>query len=166
MNAAQLFLLGRKLMRIAEEVLPQGKVTTSLRLVVIDIAYHPDSSITEITERTAFPQSLVSMTVAKLRDLGLVETAPDPADRRRTLVRTTPRMVQRGEQRGSSPIEAVLAKHLGPEHDDELAEVLAALEVLARLLTPEVTPAGTPSPTGGREESLSGRPAPLTAASR
>lgn len=162
----QLFLLGRRLMQIAEEVLPQGKVTTSLRLVVIDVAYHPDSSISEITERTKFPQSLVSTTVAKLRDLGVVKTAPDPADHRRTLVRATARLMQRGEQRGGSPIEGVLATQLGPEHEDQVGEALAALDLLSHLLTPEVTPAGAPSPTGGHEESRSDHPSPVSAAGR
>lgn len=138
----QLFLLGRRLMLIAETGLPRGKVAASLRLVLIDIAYHPGSSISEITERTGFPQSLVSISVAKLRDLGIVETGPDPADRRRTLVRPTARMGERARTRGSSPIEAAIAEQLGPEHQDQLGEVLGALDVLARVLTPEVTADG------------------------
>ena len=76
-------------MQIAESVLPQQKAATSLRFVALDVGYHPDSSISEITERTGLPQSLVSMSVAKLRDLGVVQTEPDPADRRRTLVHPT-----------------------------------------------------------------------------
>lgn len=138
----QLFLLGRRLMQIAETGLPRGKVAASLRLVLIDIAYHPGSSISEITERTGFPQSLVSMSVAKLRELGIVHTEPDPADRRRTLVRPTPRMGERARERGSSPIEAAIANQLGPEHEDQLGEVLTALDVLAGVLTPEVTTDG------------------------
>jgi DNA-binding MarR family transcriptional regulator len=162
----QLFLLGRKLMQIAEELLPQDKIATSLRLVVIDVAYHPDSSISEITERTKFPQSLVSMSVAKLRDLGVVETAPDPADHRRTLVRATERMRARAQERAGSPIEGVLATQLGHEHQDQVGEALAALDVLARLLTPEVTEEGVSAATGDRAESLSDRPSQVTAAGR
>src|SRR5271155_3375243 len=90
MNPMSLYLLGRKLMQIAEGMLPTGRKLTSARLVFVDVAYHPNSSISEITERTGFPQSLVSTAVAKLRDLGLLATDPDPVDRRRTLVRTTP----------------------------------------------------------------------------
>ena len=145
----QLFLLGRRLMQIAETALPQGKVAASLRLVLIDIAYHPGSSISEITERTGFPQSLVSMSVAKLRDLGIVATEPDPADRRRTLARPTSRMEERGRQRGSAPIEAAIARQLEPEHEDRVDEALAALDVLARLLTPEVTAEGIRSAGDG-----------------
>lgn len=135
----ELFLLGRRLMQIAEQALPQGKAATSLRLVLIDVAYHPGSSISEITERTGFPQSLVSLSVAKLRDIGVVETAPDPADRRRTLVHTTERMRERAQERAGSSIETAIVNHLGPDNEDQVDEALAALDVLGRLLTPEVT---------------------------
>jgi DNA-binding MarR family transcriptional regulator len=162
----QLFLLGRRLMQIAEELLPQGKVTTSLRLVVIDVAYHPDSSISEITQRTKFPQSLVSMTVAKLRELGVVQTAPDPADHRRTLVRATEQMKARGQERGGSPIEGVLAKQLGHEHEDEVGEALAALDLLGRLLTPEVTAEGVSSAIKDPDESPAHRPSRTVATAR
>lgn len=162
----QLFLLGRRLMQIAEELLPQAKVATSLRLVAIDVAYHPDSSISEITERTKFPQSLVSMTVAKLRDLDVVQTAPDPADHRRTLVRATGQMRARAQERGGSPIESVLVKQLGPEHEAQAGAALAALDVLARLLTPEVTAEGVSSATEDYDESPSHRPSQTVATGR
>jgi len=133
-----LFLLGRKLMQVAESALPRGGAATSVRLVVIDVAYHPNSSISEITERTGFPQSLVSAAVARLREFGVLETGPDPSDRRRTLVRTTPALREIGQQAGQFSLEAVLASWLTPEQQGELAEAVAALELLARLLTPEV----------------------------
>jgi DNA-binding MarR family transcriptional regulator len=133
-----LFLLGRKLMQVAESALPRGGAATSVRLVVIDVAYHPNSSISEITERTGFPQSLVSAAVARLREFGVLETGPDPSDRRRTLVRTTPALREIGQQAGQFSIEAVLASWLTPEQQGELPEAVAALDLLARLLTPEV----------------------------
>lgn len=138
----ELFLLGRRLMQVAERALPQGKTTASLRLVLIDVAYHPGSSISEITERTGFPQSLVSLSVAKLRDIGMVETAPDPVDRRRTLVHTTERMIEQAQRRGGSRIDGAIIDQLGPEHEDQAGEALAALDLLARLLTPEVQTGG------------------------
>src|ERR1700733_15371015 len=90
MNPMSLFLLGRKLMQIANGALPQGKTAPSVRLIFVDVAYHPNSSITEITERTGFPQSLVSTAVARLREMGFLASGPDPVDRRRTLLSTTP----------------------------------------------------------------------------
>jgi DNA-binding MarR family transcriptional regulator len=137
-NATELFLLGRKLMQIAEGSLPQGKIATSVRLVLADVAYHPNSSISEITERTGFPQSLVSTAVAKLRALGVVESERDPGDGRRTLVRATPQMGKRAERVGATSIDAALAEVAG-EHRDRVPETIAALELLAGLLTPELS---------------------------
>lgn len=148
-----LFLLGRKLMQVAETALPQGKAATSVRLVLIDVAYHPNSSISEITERSGFPQSLVSAAVARLRELGVLESEPDPSDRRRTLVRTTPALRVIGQSARQVPIDAVLAKELTPEQQDRGPEAIAALDVLARLLTPEVF---ADDETGSRRPGLAG----------
>ena len=70
MNAVELYLLGRKLMKIAEEALPKpttGGPPTSVRMILIHVAEHPDSSVGEIASRTGFPQSHVSASVARLR---------------------------------------------------------------------------------------------------
>jgi DNA-binding MarR family transcriptional regulator len=138
MNPMSLFLLGRKLMQIAEGALPKGQTAKSGRLVFVDVAYHPDSSISEITERTGFPQSLVSTAVARLRDIGLLESGPDPLDRRRTLVRTTPGLNAVQERLGRVSIDDLVARELGEEDQGELTDAIAALELLSRLLTPEV----------------------------
>ncbi len=133
-----MYLLGRKLMQVAEDALPQGRAATSVRLVLIDAVYHPNSSITEITERTGFTQSVVSDAVARLRNVGVLESEPDPADRRRAVVRATPALREIGRSAAEFPADAALAKALAAEHQDHVGEALAALEVLARLLTPEV----------------------------
>jgi DNA-binding MarR family transcriptional regulator len=138
MNPISLYLLGRRLMQIAEGMLPTGRKVTSARLVYVDVAYHPNSSITEITERTGFPQSLVSTAVARLRDIGLLETEADPLDRRRTLVRPAPTVNDVEVRLSQVSIDDVVAKGLAPEHEEELPDVLAALDLLSRLLTPEV----------------------------
>jgi len=134
-----LFLLGRKLMQIAEQALPEGPAT-SVRLIFADVAYHPDSSITEITERTGFPQSLVSTAVAKLREAGFLESGPDPLDRRRTLVRTTPALNSVAEGLTPMSVDDILAKELALDDQEQVPDALAALGLLARLLTPEVFP--------------------------
>ena|ERR1700722_3189558 len=145
-----LYLLGRKLMQIAEGMLPTGRKVTSARLVFVDVAYHPNSSITEITERTGFTQSLVSMAVATLRERGLLETEPDPLDRRRTLVRTTPAINAVEVRLSHVSIDEVLAKELGPGHEEDLAQVMAALDLLSRLFTPEAAPDEAAPPTSER----------------
>jgi DNA-binding MarR family transcriptional regulator len=149
-----LFLLGRKLMQIAEGALPKGPAT-SVRLVFADVAYHPNSSITEITERTGFPQSLVSAAVAKLRAAGFLESGPDPLDRRRTLVRTTPTLNSMAEDTAPMSIDGILAKKLALEDQSRVPDALAALDLLARLLTPEVfaDDAGTSEPASSPSNS-------------
>lgn len=134
MNAAELFLLGRKLMRLAEDALPQSETGTTVRLVLMDVAYNPGSSISEITERTGFLQSHVSGSIAKLRDLGVIATEVDPTDRRRTLVRITELAKERGRRAKTAPIAEVLAPAL---EDADVDEVLDALELLARRLMPK-----------------------------
>jgi DNA-binding MarR family transcriptional regulator len=124
-------------MRIAEGVLPKGHATTSVRLVLIDVAYHPNTSISEITERTGFPQSLVSTAVIKLREVGVLESGPDPLDRRRTLVRTTSALETTAEPLSSVSIGDALAEELAAEDKDQVTEAVAALDLLARLLIPE-----------------------------
>jgi DNA-binding MarR family transcriptional regulator len=145
-----LYLLGRKLMQIAESSLPTGRRVTSTRLVFVDVAYHPGSSITEITDRTGFPQSLVSTAVAKLREIGLLQTEPDPLDRRRTLVRRTPALNQVEGRLTQVSIDGVVAKELTPEHEEELTEVMAALDLLSRVLTPEVLAQDAETPRKAR----------------
>jgi DNA-binding MarR family transcriptional regulator len=146
-----LYLLGRKLMQIAEGMLPTGRKVTSARLVFVDVAYHPNSSITEITERTGFPQSLVSTAVARLREIGLLQTEPDPLDRRRTLVRTTPTTNDVEVRLSQVSIDDVLAKELAPEHEAELSNVIASLDLLSRLLTPEALASGPDTPESVRK---------------
>jgi DNA-binding MarR family transcriptional regulator len=142
-NPMSLYLLGRKLMQIAESALPGGKTTSSGRVVFVDVAYHPDSSITEITDRTGFPQSLVSTAVARLREVGLLESAPDPLDRRRTLVRTTPALKEVQGRFGTVSIDDILAGELAAEDRGGLTDVIAALDLLTRLLVPEALAEGT-----------------------
>jgi len=149
-NAVELYLLGRRLMKIAEEALPKlptGGPPTSVRMILIDIAEHPDSSVGEIASRTGFPQSHVSASIARLRELGALVTAIDPSDRRRTLTRLAPGIRQRS-QRAEVPVESVLAAALGPSGTSELEEVIEALDGLAARLMPasgrrNTEPAGT-----------------------
>ncbi|WP_327364735.1 MarR family transcriptional regulator [Streptomyces sp. NBC_01296] len=148
MDGIELFLLGRALMKLGEEALPEppggsGQYAGSTRSVVIvagDIAAHPDTTVGETAQRTGLPQSQVSTAVARLREAGSVRTAPDPADRRRTLVRpatTVSDRVAAVRAAGSSKVEEALAKALGSTAAARLPEVTEALELLARHLVRE-----------------------------
>jgi DNA-binding MarR family transcriptional regulator len=137
-NAVELYLLGRKLMKIAEEALPRpatGGPPTSVRMILVDIAEHPDSSVGEIASRTGFPQSHVSASVARLRDLGALVTSIDPRDRRRTLTRLARGIGQRA-RRAAVPVDAALAAALSDPDPTELEAVIEALDTLAVRLSP------------------------------
>ncbi len=140
MNGLELFLLGRKLMKLGEEAIPPSgfhQMAASIRSVMIDVFTHPGASISDITERTGFPQSHVSASVAKLRDLGALVTEADTADRRRTLVYPAPGIIHRGMQHASTPINETIAKALGAADQAQVVQVVAALELLAKLLSPQ-----------------------------
>ncbi len=138
MNGLELFLLGHKLIRIGQEAIPRSefhRLTNSARTILVDVFEHPGSSIREVTERTGFPQSLVSSSVARFREDGLMVTETDPADRRRTLVRPAPGVPEEGRRNAeSTTVDGVLAEALGVEAAD-IADLVATLESLARRLT-------------------------------
>ncbi|MFC4588364.1 MarR family transcriptional regulator [Sphaerisporangium corydalis] len=138
MNGLELFLLGHKLIKIGQDAIPRSGFHTlpvSARTILVDVFEHSVSSIGEITSRTGFPQSLVSAAVAKFRDGGVMVTEPDPADRRRTLVRPAPGMREQGQRRADMvTVDDTLAKALGVE-PEEVAQIVATLESLARRLS-------------------------------
>jgi DNA-binding MarR family transcriptional regulator len=146
MNGVELFLLGRTLMKIGEEAIPSppdsGKRRSgSTRLVLIvlsDIVGHPDSAIGEIADRTGLPQSQVSAAVARLKEAGSLETRPDPADRRRLLVRQARHTSHRVAQVHATSIDAALAAALGTDDPRQVSEVTVMLHTLAQRLPPQV----------------------------
>jgi len=140
-NGVELLLLGRTLMKIGEEAVPvpEGRSATGVRTVVVvmsDIYEHPGSAVGEIAARTGLPQSQVSAAVARLREAGSIVTETDPADRRRLLARRAPEISARRAEVAAAPIDDALARALGTDDPQELAEVQTALDVLARRLTP------------------------------
>jgi DNA-binding MarR family transcriptional regulator len=143
-NGVELFLLGRTLMKIGEEALPSppedgkrrsGSARTVL-IVLSDIVSHPGSAIGEIAERTGLPQSQVSTAVARLREAGSIDAQPDPADRRRVLVRQARRTSPRVAQVRKSTIDAALGTALGTADPRRIAEVTGLLRELAERLMP------------------------------
>ncbi|MEU5696559.1 MarR family transcriptional regulator [Actinosynnema sp. NPDC020468] len=130
MNGVELFLLGRALTRIGERAMPDaGRRGTRVVLVVLaDVVEHPDSAIGEIAERTGLPQSQVSTAVARLREAGSVATAPDPADRRRMLVRQADVVSERVARVRATRVDDAVADALGsPERVPEVVDLLERL---------------------------------------
>jgi len=142
MDGVELFLLGRTLMKIGEEALPTAGLGGGHRPVLVvtsDIVAHPDSTVGEIARRTGLPQSAVSTAVARLEEAGSITTATDPRDRRRTVIRPAERISARVAQIRASTIDAAVAAALPTADPAAAAEVLQALDVLARHLRPRGT---------------------------
>jgi DNA-binding MarR family transcriptional regulator len=136
-DALDLILLGRQLTRIGEHALrggSQSEMTNGRALVLRDVFANPDASVSAITARTGLPQSYVSESLAALRDRGILETTPDPQDRRRTLAAVTTAHRRRVAKRASVPVDMTVSKELGQER----AHIaLPLLERIAELLSDE-----------------------------
>jgi DNA-binding MarR family transcriptional regulator len=134
-DALDLILLGRQLTRIGEHALRGGsgaEMTNGRALVLRDVFANPDTSISAITARTGLPQSYVSESIAALRERGILDTAPDPQDRRRTLATVTAAHRRRVARRASIAVDRTLANDIG----EERARVaLPLLTRIAELLT-------------------------------
>lgn len=144
MDAASLHLLARRLRAVAFAATGNTgprRFAPSDYAVIEDVAVYPESSIREITDRTAIVQSLVSRIVARYRDEGLLVTAPDPADGRRVLVSVDPAtMVEVFRTRGRAPIETALIAEmprLSPERQRRIVELLDELADLVGAAGPE-----------------------------
>lgn len=137
MDALDLFQLGRWLTRLGEEAMrPLGGSPSrpGRRLVLMDALAFPDSSVGEIATRTGLPQSYVSGMVAKLCDLGILETRADPADRRRTLVKGSGSKPNAVVGFGAVPVDGQLVEAFGDSPPGSAAELVSALgEIAARL---------------------------------
>ena len=144
MNGAELFLLGRTLMKIGEEAIPTEGVgprstsTRSMLIVMLDVYAHTDTTVGEVALRTGLPQSAVSACVARLREAGSILTETDPADRRRSLIRRNPEITGRRAEVAASPIDNALGAALDTEDSATIAETVALLEQLAERLSPDV----------------------------
>jgi DNA-binding transcriptional ArsR family regulator len=126
-EALDLILLGRRLMKIGEEAMRGsigGRRPTGQSLVLRDVFANPGNTITKITARTGLPQSYVSESVARLLDDGILETSADPADGRRTLVRVSDEHPHNVIRKGSVSVDGSLADAFG---DANAARVLEAL---------------------------------------
>lgn len=137
MDGFELFQLGRRLMKLGEQAMPDTgfrRLSAPARSVLLDIAENPGSSISDITARVRFPQSQVSACVARLREDGMVETVTDPQDRRRTLVQLSAEARQGISTRPAAEIDTALAKAIGSTDPGEVECAKRLLDTLSDLL--------------------------------
>jgi DNA-binding MarR family transcriptional regulator len=138
MDAGRLHRLARVLREIATQATAdpdEEPVPASAIAIIEDIADHPGSSIGDIARRTHLAQSLVSTTVASMRQAGVVSLTADPADRRRVLVG-----IDAGarsgllQSRAQRPVSAALRQAQPELSPGQLAQVERTLERLAQQL--------------------------------
>ncbi|WP_188186766.1 MarR family transcriptional regulator [Nonomuraea sp. SYSU D8015] len=137
MNIARMRRLGRRLVELART--DDGEAgrpmpTPGEEAVFEDVLRHPGSSVGEISARTGFAQSHVSASVARMRERGLVETGPDPADGRRTQVRVADVTMHALFRRATTPAEDAVRKAVPDPADAERAVALLS-ELEALLIT-------------------------------
>lgn len=145
MNAGQLHRLARLLREVASAATADpGEVPLAggHTAIVEDVAYHDGTSVGDIARRTGLAQSLVSKTVAAMRDAGVLVTAGDPADGRRVLVSVSPATRARVfRSRAVRPIEPAIRARRPDVSETDLRRLGELLDELAeRLLRPPNPP--------------------------
>ncbi|MFE7565280.1 MarR family winged helix-turn-helix transcriptional regulator [Kitasatospora sp. NPDC057500] len=137
MDGVQLLRLGKRLTDLGREMIidPASEHLTPGEIAVVaDVYRHPAASVRDIQARTGFAQSHVSVSVARLRERGLLEAAADPRDGRRTLLTVSDWARRTIREHVARPAEPVIAKAVPePERARRVAELL---DELAGLLLP------------------------------
>jgi len=136
-DGGQLHRLGRRLIELSRQVTGEPgdlALTPGEAAVLEDVITHPDSSVSEIAQRTGFVQSHVSASVARLTQRGVLTTGSDPTDGRRTRVRATEQTLKAISRRAARRVDDTLADAVtGPAATQR---VTALLDELAQLLLP------------------------------
>lgn len=138
MNAGELHRLARVLREAATVATAnpgEPRVSAGVLAIAEDIAEHGASSIGQIAARTGMAQSVVSKTVAALRDAGVLLTRTDPTDRRRLVVSIDPRAgADRFRSRGRRPIGSAIQQLRPAASPSDVRRIVELLDELARRL--------------------------------
>jgi DNA-binding MarR family transcriptional regulator len=135
MDGGQLHRLGKRLIELSSQVTGEAgdlALTPAAAAVLEDVIKHPASSITEISQRTGFVQSHVSVSVSRLKARGLAETTPDPSDGRRTRVRVADGALHAITRRAARSIDDTIGHTIADP--DQARRATELLEELAGLL--------------------------------
>ena len=139
-NAGELHRLAHLLREIATTATADPgelPVAPGYLAVVEDIARHAGTSVSEVARRTGLAQSLVSRTVAALRESHVVVSSPDPADGRRSLISLDP-TTRAGlfRARAARSIEPAVRAHRPELAEKDQLRVGKLLDDLAARLQP------------------------------
>ncbi|MEJ7629516.1 MAG: MarR family transcriptional regulator [Nocardioidaceae bacterium] len=135
MDAGELHRLGRRLLALSRATSGEAgdlALVPGQEAVLEDLLRHPDSTVSEIRDRTGFTQSHVSASVARLRDHHLIRAASDPNDGRRTRLRATEAATQAIANRAGRSIDATIATAVVRPNQAE--HVLGLLDELSQAL--------------------------------
>lgn len=142
-NAADLYLLARKLHQIAVHATAAPGETTGTPVttaVVADVLHHDATSVGEIAARTQLAQSIVSSAIAGLVKKGVLSTGRDPNDGRRTVVSVIPEVASDLRTRGAQPLRGPIAAALPGLSDAKLERFEQDLERLWKQVATNSTP--------------------------
>ena len=127
-------LLGRRLVALSRSTtddLDDLALTAGELAVLEDVLANPGSSVSDIQQRTGFVQSHVSASVSRLRARGVVHTAADATDGRRTRVVASAATTAAVSRRAGRPVRPALVAATGdPDEADRVAELLDELAAL------------------------------------
>ncbi len=155
MDGGELYLLGQKLVGIAQETLPEQsslrRLTPAARLVLADLTRRITSTTDAIAGRTGLTEDQVSALASRLANDGLLTVAADPGGHQRVTV--DPRSNVWSAQ--GTPVDEALGAAAGTQDPAVVQEIVAMLDVVARRL--EAGPA-MPQP-GAFDAAYNGTPA-------
>lgn len=137
MYGSRLHKLARRLREVALATTgndDDDRLSAGELAIIEDVADHPATSVGEVAGRTQLAQSMVSKTVAMLREAGIFITQRDPQDRRRSLISIEPATrIHLFRDRGARSIEGELGRALPGRTPEEVTRAIDLLEELATL---------------------------------
>ncbi|MDI3288433.1 MarR family transcriptional regulator [Polyangium sp. 15x6] len=147
MDAASLYLVGRRLAMLAERAMaaPEGVPdepsvehlvlrAVAERLVLRAVIERPGLTASDLVTQLSIAQSRISQVLAELERNGFVRRYPDADDRRKQRIEATVHYKEAVEQRMTRNVEEALEPLLTHATAREKARVLAALELIHDLV--------------------------------
>ncbi len=123
--------------KIKQRLREQGggkDLTPSQASVLLRLEQHGPTTVSSLARAEGMRPQSMSAIVAPLQESGLLRGAPDPSDRRQTLMSLTPKCLkwlQQGRDARQDWLTTTISQKLSVHEQEEL---LAALELLSRLV--------------------------------
>jgi DNA-binding MarR family transcriptional regulator len=132
--AAEIRTVSGKLKRRLREHEGRSDLTPSQVSVLLRLEKDGSATVSSLARAEGMRPQSMSTTVAPLQEAGLVRGAPDPNDRRQTLMSLTPKCMkwlQEGRDARQDWLTATISQKLSAQEQEKLQ---AALELLTRLV--------------------------------